>query len=151
MLCLLQSWRFQLSALPGQTMQRAQNTVDYLSHVFLQACTHLHQHKCKDVFKYPFVQRNRRCRSRQILGMEGFLPEFSQTYLKKTPKKVTSEKKLFMSFWAPFFSNQSMLGTIFAHIFRELVKVFRDFARIFTKSELLGGHLYPLHPRFLHQ
>jgi len=26
MLCLLQSWRFQLTALPGQTMQRAQNT-----------------------------------------------------------------------------------------------------------------------------
>jgi len=26
MLCLLQSWRFHLTALPGQTMQRAQNT-----------------------------------------------------------------------------------------------------------------------------
>jgi len=26
MLCLLQSWRFQLRALPGQTMQRAQNS-----------------------------------------------------------------------------------------------------------------------------
>jgi len=78
--------------------------------------------------------------------MEGFLPEFSQTYLKKTPKKVTSEKNLFMSFWAPFFSNQSMLGTIFAHIFRELVKVFRDFARIFTKSELWGGTCTPCTP-----
>jgi len=40
MLCLLQSLRFQLTALPGQTKQRAQNTVD--SHVFFQTPTHLH-------------------------------------------------------------------------------------------------------------
>jgi len=33
MLCLLLFWRFQLTALSGLTMQRAQNTVDYPSHV----------------------------------------------------------------------------------------------------------------------
>jgi len=62
-----------------------------------------------------------------------------------------------MSFWAPFFSNQSMLGDSFAHFFREFVKVFRgfarilkdfsrilkDFSRIFTKSKILGVRLHP--------
>jgi len=32
-----------------------------------------------------------------------------------------------MSIWTPFFSSQSMLGAIFAHIFREFVKAFRYF------------------------
>jgi len=60
--------------------------------------------------------------------------------------------------WAQVFSNQKMLGAIFAHTFTEFVKVFRDFAlllkdfaRIFTKSKLLGVCLHSLHPRFLHQ
>ena len=77
-----------------------------------------------------------------------------------------------MSIRAPFFSNQSMLGAIFAQIFREFVKVRRDFsrilwdfaqilwdfarilwdfARISTKSKLLGVRVHPLHPRLLHQ
>jgi len=30
------------TALPRKTMQRAQNTVDYLSHVFFLTCTHVH-------------------------------------------------------------------------------------------------------------
>ena len=34
-------------------------------------------------------------------------------------EQVTSNKKLFMSIRAPLFLNQSMLGTIFAQIFRE--------------------------------
>ena len=149
MLCLLQSWRFQLSALPGQTMQRAQNTVDYLSHVFLQACTHLHQHKCKDVFKYPFVQRNRRCRSRQILGMEGFLPEFSQTYLKKTPKKWPPKKSSSCHFgrhffqikacWAPFLLIFSGSSWKFSEI---LPGFYPDFYQIRT----FGGALVPPAP-----
>jgi len=52
---------------------------------------------------------------------EGFLPEFSQTCPKKNSKNVTSKQKqkLFMSFWAPFFSNRTMLGAIFAQIFKE--------------------------------
>jgi len=65
---------------------------------------------------------------------------------------MTSDKKLFISFWAPFVSNQSMLGAIFAHIFREFSQIFRDFtrilrnfARIFTKSKLLEVRLHPLH------
>jgi len=60
--------------------------------------------------------------------------------------------------WAQVFSNQKMLGAIFAHTFTEFVKVFRDFAlllkdfaRIFTKSKHLGVCLHSLHPRFLHQ
>jgi len=44
-----------------------------------------------------------------------------------------------------------MLITIFAHIFMVFVKVFRDLARIFTKSKLLGVHLHPLHLCLLHQ
>jgi len=42
MLCLLQSWRFQLTALPRQTIERAENAVDYFSHVFFLTCTYLH-------------------------------------------------------------------------------------------------------------
>jgi len=34
MLCLLQSWRFQLTALPRQTMQRTQNAESVASHVY---------------------------------------------------------------------------------------------------------------------
>jgi len=46
----------------------------------------------------------------------------------------------FLENWAPVFSNQKMLGAIFAHTFTVFVKVFRDFslilkyfARIYTK------------------
>jgi len=59
-----------------------------------------------------------------------------------------------MSFWAPFFSNQSMLGAIFAHIFREFVKVFRDFAWFlgilpgFSPNQHCWGGL---HSRLVHQ
>jgi len=42
MLCLLQSWQFQLTALPGQTMQSAKHIVDYLSHVAFLTFTNLH-------------------------------------------------------------------------------------------------------------
>jgi len=52
MYCLLQSWRFQLTVLPRQTMQNtylypanhaksAKHIVNYLSHVFFLRCTHL--------------------------------------------------------------------------------------------------------------
>jgi len=57
--------------------------------------------------------------------------------------------------WAQVFSNQTMLGAIFAHTFTEFVKVFRDFALLLkdfarnsTKSKLLG---VCLHPRLPHQ
>jgi len=60
--------------------------------------------------------------------------------------------------WSPVFSNQKMLGAIFAHTFTEFVKVFRDFdqilkdfARIFTKPKLLGVYLHSLHPHLQHQ
>jgi len=64
----------------------------------------------------------------------------------------------FLENWAPVFLNQKMLGAIFAHIFTEFVKVFRDFAlilkyfaRICTKSKLLRVCLHSLHPSLLHQ
>jgi len=60
------------------------------------------------------------------LGCEGILPEFSQLSRKKSNKNHLQK----MSIRAPFFSNQSMLGAIFAQIFREFVKVRRDFSRI---------------------
>jgi len=31
-------------------------TVDYLSHGFFQTCTHLHKHKCEDVFLVPLFK-----------------------------------------------------------------------------------------------
>jgi len=51
------------------------------------------------------------------------------------------------------FPNQIMLGAIFAQIlkiFRYFAQISMDFARIFTKSKLLGVRLHPLHPRLLH-
>jgi len=38
---------------------------------------------------------------------------------------------------APFFSNQSTLGAIFACIFREFAQIFRDFAKVFTDFQRL--------------
>jgi len=60
--------------------------------------------------------------------------------------------------------SQTMLGAIFAQIFRDFTeifgdfvwifrdfaKIFRDFASVFNKSKLLGGRLHPLHPHLLH-
>ena len=46
--------------------------------------------------------------------------------------------------WAPVFSNQKMLGAIFAHTFTEFVKVFRDFALMlkdFHQIKPFGGVL----------
>jgi len=60
-----------------------------------------------------------------------------------------------MSIRVPLFSNQRMLGAIFAQIFRVFQNVLRDFARIlwdfaqiFTKWKLLGLRL---HPHLLHK
>jgi len=64
---------------------------------------------------------------------------------------VTSTKKALHVILGAIFSNQSILGDIFAQIFREFVKVFRAFSRIFTKSKLLGVRLHPLQHRLLHQ
>ena len=63
--------------------------------------------------------------------------EFSQTCPKKLQKKATSKdkKKLFMTFWVPFLSNQSMLSANFAHFFRECFKIFRYFHQIKTFEE----------------
>jgi len=74
-------------------------------------------------------------------------------------------QKLFVSIRALLFSKQSMLSAFFALIFGEFYKVLkdfsrilgnfswilRDFSRIFTKSNLLGVRLHPLHPRLLNQ
>ena len=38
--------------------------------------------------------------------------------------------------WTPVFSNQKMMGAIFPHTSTELVKVFRDFARILQRFSL---------------
>jgi len=55
-LCLLQSWRFQLTALPGQTIQRVQNTGDYRSHVFMHTFTITQMPRC---VRKPFLHINR--------------------------------------------------------------------------------------------
>jgi len=61
---------------------------------------------------------------------------------KRTYKSELQRKAIHVNAGA-FFSNQNMLGVIFAQIFRDFVKVLRDFirifwdfARIFTKSKL---------------
>jgi len=46
---------------------------------------------------------------------------------------TSKRKKVFMSFcplWAPFFSNQSKLGAIFARIFKVFAQIFGDFGRV---------------------
>jgi len=77
--------------------------------------------------------------------------------MKGSPKK---RKKVLDVILGAIFSNQSMLATIFAHFFKEFVKVYRDFARIlqgfdrilrnfsrnFTKSKLLGVRFPPCTP-----
>ena len=68
-----------------------------------------------------------------------------------------SKEKLLMSIRAPLFSNQRLLGDIFAQIFRDFSRVLRDFARsledlarmlwdfacIVSKPKLLGECLQP--------
>jgi len=51
--------------------------------------------------------------------------------------------------WAPLFEEKT-LDAIFSRIFRDFVKIVRNFARIFDKSKLLGVRLHPLHHRLLH-
>jgi len=58
------------------------------------------------------------------LGCEGIFPVSPKLAQKMTSKKalhvdLRAIKKAFMSIRAPIFSNQSMLGAIFAQIFRE--------------------------------
>jgi len=47
-------------------------------------------------------------------------------------RRKFARKKLFMSIRAPFFSNQSMFGTIFHHFFRVFVKVLQRFCPDFV-------------------
>jgi len=59
-----------------------------------------------------YVSENQRCRSKQIFGgAKKFCPDSPEL-----ARKMTSKKKLFMSFFtsirAPLFSNQSMFGAI---------------------------------------
>jgi len=51
MLCLLQSWRFQLTALLRQTMQRVQNTWSITSLICSFKHAHICKHKREDVFE----------------------------------------------------------------------------------------------------
>ena len=53
---------------------------------------------------------------------------------KKLQKSDVQKKTLHVILGATFFSNRSMLGAIFAHIFRECVKVFRYFARVLKRG-----------------
>jgi len=107
-----------------------------------------------------FISSDHRCRSRQMFGRaKEFYTGSSNLAPKNTSKmrpinKSSSYKfgRHFMSILAPLFSNQSMLGAISVHIFKEFEKVLRDiarsledFSRVFTKSKLLGVRL-PLHP-----
>jgi len=103
-------------------------------------------------------------------GCERFLPEFPQNY----PKNFWATfYAIFMWFWAPFFQTKALWAsfllvflwslprfsvnfrriiTYVAQISTDFALIFRDFARIFTKSEHLGMHLHPyllhhwLHP-----
>jgi len=45
--------------------------------------------------------------------------------------------------WVTFFSNQSTLSTIFAHISMDFAQIIRDFVWISTKSKLLWVLLHP--------
>jgi len=104
------------------------------------------------------------CRSRQILvGAKQFCPDYSKPFRKilGLQKKVGRYvKNLFMSIRVPLFSNQSMLGAIFAQIFWVFQNVLRyfawiledfdqilwNFAWIFSKSKLFGVQLHPYTP-----
>jgi len=109
--------------------------------------------------EWPF---HHRFRSRQIFGAaKDFCPNFSKlprnvfcatfvykffsTKIIQTFFGVTS-KKVFMCFLqilGTIFWSQAMLGAIFTQIFS-------DVAQIFSKSQLLGMCLHPLHPHFQH-
>jgi len=86
-----------------------------------------------------------RCRSRKTFGgrkifarrVSGqiFVQIFSPTKIMKTLFWNDLKKKVFMWFckrWAPFFSNQTPLGSIFTCIFRWFAQILRGFANIFT-------------------
>ena len=82
-----------------------------------------------------------------ILGFRSIFARIFPNLPEKNPKKVLH------AVLGAIFSNQSMLGAIFAHIFRvfpqifrDFVKVFKDFAQISTKSKLLGVRLLPRLP-----
>jgi len=60
MLCLLQSWRLQLAALPGQTMRKAQNTESITSHLLFQTCI---VHICKLIDSQTIIAWCLRCAS----------------------------------------------------------------------------------------
>jgi len=70
-----------------------------------------------------------------------FAYKFSPTKIMNTIFVMISQKR--SSYVGAIFWNETTLGTIFAWIFR-------DFARIFDKSKLLGMLLHPLHLRLLH-
>jgi len=102
-------------------------------------------------------------RSRHILRVRRFLPEFPQTCPKsflcdfclqtfshKDHKDVFSvwpPKEVFMCFFAKVGRHFLKSSTIFAQIFRDFAQNFRDFARIFNKSKLVGVRL---HTRLIH-
>jgi len=106
-----------------------------------------------------------RCRSRRIFGgAKDFCPN-SPKLVRKLSKKSDFQKKALHVILGAILLNQTMLGAIFDHIFREFAQIFRDFvkifrdfarilkdfARIFTKSNFLRVRLHPLHPHLLYQ
>ena len=110
------------------------------------------------------VSQIHRCRSKQIFrGAKEFCLGSHKLSRKALQKSVLQNKKmLFISIrdaiscqfgrhyfqikacWAPFLLR-------FSGSFGRLTEIFTDFARIFTKSKLLGVRLYPLHPHLMHQ
>ena len=101
----------------------------------------------------------------KILGVRRNFAQILPNLLEKYFKKVSSHKKLFVSIRAPLVSNQTMLGAIFAQIFREFYKVLRDFSLIledftriswvlpgFSPNQNFWGYGFILlHPSLLHQ
>jgi len=90
----------------------------------------------------PLLTQLQRCREQTNFGgAKNFCPNSRKLARKNNPQeKVTSKKKLFMLFWAPFL----LIVSRFCSDFQEFVKVFSDFtqissdfAQIFTKSKLL--------------
>ena len=115
---------------------------------------------------YPFkwgatgseVPFHHRCRSRQILGCEGFWPNFPKLALKvycaTFAYKFSPTKIMKTSFWCnlqkrsscvfiktlgAIFWSQTTLGAFFT-------RTFRASAQIFSKSKLLVVRLQPLQP-----
>ena len=88
----------------------------------------------------------------KILGVRrifaGILPTLPE---KKTPKKVKShlEKKSSPRHFGRLFFKLKHVGRRFCSYFQGVHEGFRDFARIFTKSKLLGVSLHSPHPHLL--